>query len=133
MTEHPLIDLVPGGLPRGARCAAAAAALLLLAAGLAPPAEAAAGWQKPATMAVPAGTKELFFDYPCPDTEPVVVNGAFGQNAEGLGTAVHLGFNGPRIDETPPDFSTWRWHFLWVGNGSKAGTTMTFDAYCIAK
>ena len=131
MAEHPSIDLAPGPVA-GASRRAAAAALLLLAGGLAAPAEAASGWQKPFTIAVPTNTKEIFFDYPCPDTEPLAVNGAFAANDPGLDVDIHLGFNGPRIDKTPPDFSEWRWHFRWAV-ASKPGTRITFDAYCIAK
>jgi hypothetical protein len=118
---------------RGAAGIVVAIAALVLAGGLAAPAKAAAGWQKPAPFDVPTGTKSLFFHYPCPDTEPVVVSGGYAANAAGQNSAIHTGFNGPLLNQTPPDFSDWGWHFFWPGSGSPKGTTITFDVYCITK
>jgi hypothetical protein len=109
---------------------AVAAGALLLALGFTAPAQAAAGWQKPSTFDVPTGTKSLFFHFPCPANEPVVLSGGYAANSVGQNSAIHLGFNGPLLDKTPPNFGEWGWHFFWPG-GSPAGVKITFDVYCI--
>jgi hypothetical protein len=130
MAEHPLIDPAPGRARGGTR--RAAAAFLLLAAGLAAPANAAPGWQAPVTFDVPRGTKSMFFHLPCPASDPVVVSGGYAANEIGQNSPIHTGFNGPRLDETRPNFGDWGWHFFWPA-GSPQGVRISFDVYCIAK
>jgi hypothetical protein len=122
-----------GGGPIRPAAGAAVVAALILAAGFAIPAHAAAGWQKPFTFDVPKATKQFSFHYPCPDTEPVAVTGGYASNSIGQPVPVHLTINGPRLDETPPDFSDWEWHLVYVGTGAPEGTKVTFDVYCVAR
>jgi hypothetical protein len=129
MTEHPQAGraAIRGGAGSGFAVAAAA---LLLACGFAVPAQAAAGWQKPSTLDIPQGTKSFSAKYACPASDPVVVSGAFAANSVGQEVAVHLNFNGPRLDKSPPNFGEWAWHFTFVGAGAPAGVTITFDVFC---
>ena len=87
------------------------------------------GWQAPSTLSIPAGRTSQFVGEQCKAPADVVWNGAFAMNSVGQSSNVSLGFNGPRIDENPPDFSSWGWHFFWP-NGAPAGVTITFSVLC---
>jgi hypothetical protein len=108
--------------------------VLLVVAGLigfATPAWAAnRGWQTPYLFNVAAGQTTQQFGMNCPPDFPVVVSGAFAANAVGQTSQVSLSFNGPRIDENPPDLNAWGWHFDWP-QGAPAGLTIKFDVYCV--
>jgi hypothetical protein len=89
----------------------------------------AKGWQGNASFSFPTNTTSIFLHEDCPASFPVVVNGAFAFNGTGQTSQVFLGYNGPRIDENPPSYTEWGWHFYWPG-GSPAGTTALFSLFC---
>ena len=98
--------------------------------GIMNPAKKAPGvWQQASTYSVPSGTTSLFYHYPCPSRLPVVVNGGFNSNSAGQSSTFTLGYNGPRMDESPPNFGEWGWHFNWPG-GAPSGIVLTFTVYC---
>lgn len=109
--------------------ASAVAVVSLLASGFVDPANAASGWQTPSTFAVPTGETSLFYHYPCPSNAGVVWNGGYSMNSIGQTSEVYLGFNGPRLDESPVSYAEWGWHFYWPG-GAPAGITITFNVFC---
>ncbi len=113
----------------GAAAAVAIAAAGLLACGFVAPAQAGSGWQGTGTFAVPTGQTSQFVHMSCPTAFPRVWNGAFAMNNIGQTSEVYLAFNGPRIDETPPDYTEWGWHFFWPA-GAPAGIVITFDVFC---
>lgn len=91
------------------------------------------GWQSPQVYAVPTGTGGLFYHYSCPAGRPVAQNGSFEFDGDvGQLDTVSLTYNGPRYDESTPDYSTWGWFFRWPSN-SKAGETITFNVQCEKK
>ncbi len=95
-------------------------------------AQAAAGWQAPAVVTITAGQVSEFIHYGCPSSLPVAQNGSFEFNSVGQEDDVYLGYNGPRYDESPPDYSTWGWHFYWP-SGAKSGETVDLNIMCEAK
>jgi len=101
-----------------------------LACGVTAPAQAAPGWQKPFTFDVPTGRTSQFIHYPCPGSL-VADSGGFAFNSVGQADDVYLGFNGPRVDESPANFHEWGWHFFWPA-GAKAGETVIVDVHCKA-
>ena len=110
----------------------AVAAVTVAGLGLATPARAASGWQGVATFNVPTGQVNQQYGYNCPSNFPIAHSGTFAMNATGQASQVFLSFNGTRIDETPPNFNAWAWHFYWPA-GAPAGITILFDAYCAKK
>lgn len=86
-------------------------------------------WQSISNYSVPNGTTSLFYHYPCPAQDPIVVSGGFASNNTGQSTSYALGYNGPRTDESPPNFGEWGWHFYWP-DGAPSGTVLTFTVYC---
>jgi hypothetical protein len=130
----------------GSRRLAAAAATLSLAAGLAAaaaPASAApelflrangasgAGWQAAAPVSIPAGQGSLFIHYACPGNL-IVDSGAYTANSVGQTAQFAVGFNGPRLDESPAYFGEWGWTFAFPG-GAPSGLVITFDIHCVKK
>lgn len=117
-------------MSRFAPCLAFAAALLPL--GFSAPAMAASGWQQVGEVTIPTGEAGVQEGFNCPANLPVAHSGAFAMNSVGQTSQVYLSFNGPRIDETTPDFTGWAWHFYWPA-GAPAGITIKFDVYCAKK
>jgi len=93
---------------------------------------AKAGWQPVGSFDVPTDQTNQHVGMNCPTAFPVVHSGAFAMNSVGQASNFSLSFNGPRIDEMPPDFAAWGWHFFWP-DGAPAGITILFDVYCEKK
>ncbi len=95
------------------------------------PAQAAtAGWQPiVANITIPQGQTTHFYELNCPAGFPVVVAGAYAFNSLGQASGVAVGFNGPRIDENPPQFNGWGWNFNFV-NGAPANVTVSLAIDC---
>ena len=87
------------------------------------------GWLGNAGFNFTTGTTSIFIHEDCPASHPVAVTGAFAFNSTGQTAAVYLGYNGPRLDESPPDYHEWGWHFFFP-SGSPAGTSATFSIFC---
>jgi hypothetical protein len=94
------------------------------------PAQAAvAGWQGVVAFSYPQGQQTHFYEINCPAAFPVVVSGSYAFNSVGQASGVAVGFSGPRIDESPPQFNGWGWNFNFV-NGAPAGVTVLLDINC---
>lgn len=95
------------------------------------PAQAASpGWQPVvANVTIPQGQTTHFFELNCPAAFPVVISGSYAFNSLGQASGVAVGFNGPRIDESPPQFNGWGWNFNFIG-GAPAGVTVSLDIDC---
>jgi hypothetical protein len=104
-------------------------AVAALVGGFVTPAWSFSGWQPTATYDVPTGLTSLFYHYPCPSGSLRAVSGGFATNSIGQTSNFSLGFDGPRLDESPPSFHEWGWHFYWPA-GAPAGVTINFSVYC---
>jgi hypothetical protein len=90
-----------------------------------------AGWQGKFTLNIPAGRGEQFFHYSCPAAFPVAASGGLSPNlAASLGMIVLT--NGPRLDLSPTSYNEWAWFIVWPVSGAQAGTSISFDVYCVA-
>jgi hypothetical protein len=87
------------------------------------------GWEEVGSVSIPQGRTSQFVHADCPAAYPVAVNGAFAFNSAGQASAVSLGYNGPRIDENPPDYQEWGWHFSWA-SGAPSGVAVSFALFC---
>ena len=90
------------------------------------------GWQSVGTFSIAQGQVNQFVSYDCPSNLPYAMDGAFAFNSVGQSAEVYLGFNGPRLDENPPSFTSWGWHFYFPG-GAPANTTVNLDVNCQKK
>jgi hypothetical protein len=93
------------------------------------PAKAKAEWLGVSSVSIKAGTTSEFIHSDCPSQFPVVVSGAFAGSTAAQDSSYTLGYDGPRIDESPPNFGEWGWHFYWPG-GAPDGTSFSFSLYC---
>ena len=90
-------------------------------------ANAGSKWKVTGTFNVPAGQLDQFLHVPCP-TGLIAVSGGFLPNAAAKPGMLVLG-NGPRVDESPPDFSEWSWIFDWP-SGAPSGSQIRYAVYC---
>jgi hypothetical protein len=88
-----------------------------------------AGWQTPSGVNVTAGSPGGLFQMTCPAGFSVI-NGAFFTTSATNGNGFSLVSNGPRIDITPPNFTTWGWSFVWPNGGAPSGSLIVFDVNC---
>ena len=91
-----------------------------------------AGWQGVATFSFQTGTTSIFLHADCPSNVPIVTNGAYALNSTGQTSQVYVAYDAPRIDESPPNYNEWGFHFYWPA-GSPAGTTGVFNIFCQKK
>jgi hypothetical protein len=86
-------------------------------------------WIATGTASIPQGTGSIQIGMNCPNGL-IASSGAFALNAAGQSTQVSLSFDGPRIDESPPAYSSWGWHFFFPG-GAPSGVSGLFTLYCV--
>ncbi|MEJ0047305.1 MAG: hypothetical protein WDN04_15220 [Rhodospirillales bacterium] len=90
----------------------------------------AAGWQAPFTLTVTTGSPDTFWHIACPTGYYVENGAAFAVNQATVGNGFVLTGAGPRLDETPPDYSEWAWNFEWPAGGAPAGSQIIMNVYC---
>ena len=89
-----------------------------------------AGWQTPITVTVPTGQTDLFYHVACPAGYTVQNGAAFAVTNVTVANGFVQTGAGPRLDESPPDYTEWAWNFEWPNGGAQAGAQIVFDISC---
>jgi hypothetical protein len=88
------------------------------------------GWQGAVTVNIPTGTADQFLHYACPGKLVVTNGAAFAVNQQTVANGFVMTGAGPRLDESPTDYTQWAWNFEWPAGGAPAGSQIVVDVEC---
>jgi len=88
------------------------------------------GWQGAQTVTIPTGTGDQFLHYSCPPKMVVTNGAAFAVNQQTVADGFVMTGAGPRLDESPTDYTQWAWNFEWPAGGAAAGSQIVVDVEC---
>jgi hypothetical protein len=88
------------------------------------------GWQGAVTVSIPTGSTDQFLHYACPGKLVVTNGAAFAVNQQTVSNGFVITGAGPRLDESPTDYTQWAWNFEWPAGGAPAGSQVVVDVEC---